>query len=546
MSTLGSEREGADDAPLDRVEILLVDDDESWARATGRLLAANREPFHVETAHSLERGRAAFAELDPDCVVCDYQLGDGTGLDLLATVREADPDRPFVLVTGRGSESVASDAIGRGVTDYIRKDHDDGEADLLASRIENAVGNYRTERALERQRRSKNAMLEILTATTAEGELRRQFCVQLVEDRGYALAWIGSDGDATLADPDVIVGEQSYVEAVHAGDDDGREGEPARLALARDEAIAVEIDGDDATGSTDVADGWRAIARERGFAGAIAAPVRHDGVRFGVLSVYATEATMVGEHERRAIAEYAETIGYALRAAERKRSLLADTAVEIAVEIADPTVPAVALADRLPAGADLEIVSAVSRDGGATTYVVDVDASPDDVASAVADVDGLAVLASHERDGRRRCEILADAPTPEAITAGQGARFERTVAERGHATVTLSVPDDGTIETVVDALERRYDEAAVSTVWTQRSDRARGPDDDPLAPLTDRQREVLQHAFHVGYFSQPRDTSATELAAQLDVARATATQHLRTAQRKVFGEIVAEERDEPG
>jgi len=153
------------DQSLARVTVLLIDDDETWARVTSRLLANNTDALDVTTAHSLTEGRETFERLDPDCVVCDYQLGDGTGLALLETVRATGPDRPFLLVTGRGDEAVASEAIGQGVTDYIRKDQDDDEAGLLTSRITSAVRSYRTERALARERRSKTALLDIMTGT---------------------------------------------------------------------------------------------------------------------------------------------------------------------------------------------------------------------------------------------------------------------------------------------------------------------------------------------------------------------------------------------
>jgi DNA-binding NtrC family response regulator len=188
VMTAAIEEPPADAHSLDRVTVLLIDDDETWARVTGRLLSNNTDALDVTTAHSLEGGREAFERLDPDCVVCDYQLGDGTGMSLLAEVRETDPDRPFLLVTGRGDEGVASEAIGQGVTDYIRKDEDDDEADLLASRITSAVQSYRTERALERERRSKTALLDVLTGTTAQTDLSREFCTRLVDERGYACA----------------------------------------------------------------------------------------------------------------------------------------------------------------------------------------------------------------------------------------------------------------------------------------------------------------------------------------------------------------------
>jgi DNA-binding NtrC family response regulator len=44
------------------------------------------------------------------------------GLEFLASVREEYPDLPFILFTGKGSEEIASEAISRGVTDYLQKE----------------------------------------------------------------------------------------------------------------------------------------------------------------------------------------------------------------------------------------------------------------------------------------------------------------------------------------------------------------------------------------------------------------------------------------
>ena len=216
--TDGSPADASDGVAVgERVEVLLVDDDETWATSTAQILEQQREAFAVETATSLAAASAAFAEGDPDCVVSDYQLERGTGLDLLAEVRDLAPDRPFILITGQGDESVASDAIGREVTDYIPKRSLGGRDDLLARRVEAAVESYRTRRALDRERRSKTAVLDVLTATTGETELYEQFCAQLVEQRGYACAWIGSDGGDGRPVPRAAAGREAFLDALLVG-----------------------------------------------------------------------------------------------------------------------------------------------------------------------------------------------------------------------------------------------------------------------------------------------------------------------------------------
>jgi PAS domain S-box-containing protein len=74
----------------------------------------------VETVSAARRRLTADGSVD--CVVSEYDLPGASGLDLLESVREAHPNLPFVLFTGTGSEALASEALGMGVTDYLPKD----------------------------------------------------------------------------------------------------------------------------------------------------------------------------------------------------------------------------------------------------------------------------------------------------------------------------------------------------------------------------------------------------------------------------------------
>lgn len=56
--------------------------------------------------------------------------------------------------------------------------------------------------------------------------------------------------------------------------------------------------------------------------------------------------------------------------------------------------------------------------------------------------------------------------------------------------------------------------------------------------LTERQRQVLERAYEMGYFQRPKQSNATEVAADLGIAQSTFTEHLMTAQRKLLGDIL--------
>jgi PAS domain S-box-containing protein len=119
--------------------ILHVDDESSMRDLTKTFLERNDEQFRIRTATSAEEGLATLADHPPDCIVSDYNMPGMDGLEFLRTVRKEHPDLPFILLTGRGNEEVASEAISAGVTDYLQKGTGAEQYELLANRIRNAV-----------------------------------------------------------------------------------------------------------------------------------------------------------------------------------------------------------------------------------------------------------------------------------------------------------------------------------------------------------------------------------------------------------------------
>lgn len=56
----------------------------------------------------------------------------------------------------------------------------------------------------------------------------------------------------------------------------------------------------------------------------------------------------------------------------------------------------------------------------------------------------------------------------------------------------------------------------------------------PHDPLSDRQREVIDLARQMGYYTWPRSASASDLAEELGIAESTLLEHLRKAEAKLF------------
>jgi PAS domain S-box-containing protein len=133
------------------IRVLHVDDDPAFAEVTATFLERQDDRITVTSVESAAAGRERLANDEFDCIVSDYEMPAENGIEFLESIREMYPDLPFILFTGRGSEAVASDAISAGVTDYLRKRSGTEQYELLARRVETAVGQYRAERELERQ-----------------------------------------------------------------------------------------------------------------------------------------------------------------------------------------------------------------------------------------------------------------------------------------------------------------------------------------------------------------------------------------------------------
>lgn len=60
-----------------------------------------------------------------------------------------------------------------------------------------------------------------------------------------------------------------------------------------------------------------------------------------------------------------------------------------------------------------------------------------------------------------------------------------------------------------------------------------------LDALTDRQRDILETAFELGYFEVPREASAADVATEFDLDQSTVTEHLRRAERNLLSELLS-------
>jgi two-component system, OmpR family, response regulator RegX3 len=103
---------------LGRRTVLLVEDEESITEPLQEALA--REGFDASVARTAAEALARTRELEPDVVLLDVMLPDGSGFDVCRELRR-ESRVPIIMVTARGEETDRIVGLEVGADDYVLK-----------------------------------------------------------------------------------------------------------------------------------------------------------------------------------------------------------------------------------------------------------------------------------------------------------------------------------------------------------------------------------------------------------------------------------------
>ncbi|MFQ5627913.1 MAG: sigma-54-dependent transcriptional regulator [bacterium] len=104
---------------MQKQKVLLIDDDPSLLRVLDHQLT--QAGYQVVTAKNLAEGTKAFENGNFDLVLSDLSMPDGTGIDLLNTVRQLSANVGFIIITAYGTVDNALEACRKGADDYLTK-----------------------------------------------------------------------------------------------------------------------------------------------------------------------------------------------------------------------------------------------------------------------------------------------------------------------------------------------------------------------------------------------------------------------------------------
>ena len=108
------------------LRILVVDDHPIFVLGLERLLASHGMEV-CGTAGSLREGVELLRSKQPDVVVIDLSLPDGSGLHLLPILKESNPSLPAIIVSMHDEELFARRAMMAGAQGYLMKDAAPGQ-----------------------------------------------------------------------------------------------------------------------------------------------------------------------------------------------------------------------------------------------------------------------------------------------------------------------------------------------------------------------------------------------------------------------------------
>jgi PAS domain S-box-containing protein len=298
------------------IHVLHVDDDREFVELAAMLLERESEALSVTVETSAAAGLERIESSSVDCVVSDYDMPETDGLEFLRAVRERDPDLPFVLFTGKGSEEIASAAVSAGVSDYLQKVTGTDQYKILANRIENLVSQARTEEILERKIRQQE-VIATLARRALEGVSLHELFDRAVEavaeelgtDYAKVLDYRPEEGDLLLVAgtgwDEGLVGEATVPD--HPGSQAG-------YTLAHCPVVVTDLSEEERFEGPD-------LLTDAGVRGGLSVTIGRDERPWGVFGAHTVERRSFTDDEVTFVRTMANLLGTAIERVETERRL---------------------------------------------------------------------------------------------------------------------------------------------------------------------------------------------------------------------------------
>jgi DNA-binding NtrC family response regulator len=148
------------------MERILIVDDEAFIRENlERILA--EDGYRPLSAADGDEALRQVSEAEVDLVLLDLNLGPRSGLEVLAALRDIDPELLVIIITGYGTVESAVEALKMGAYDYIKKPFKADAIRLIVKLALETRSLRREVRHLRRESKAPPADLEMIGTSPA-------------------------------------------------------------------------------------------------------------------------------------------------------------------------------------------------------------------------------------------------------------------------------------------------------------------------------------------------------------------------------------------
>jgi two-component system response regulator HydG len=170
-----------------RASTILVVDDEASARS-GLEKLLTLEGYRVAVAEDGVQALERVGDSAPDVVVTDLKMPRMDGLELLAKLREMQPELPVIVVTAFGDVSTAVEAMRKGAEHYLVKPVDFAELEVAIARaIERRDLRIEAEQMRRQLRERDHSGLEGMLGTSPAMQQVYKVVAQVAQARATVL-----------------------------------------------------------------------------------------------------------------------------------------------------------------------------------------------------------------------------------------------------------------------------------------------------------------------------------------------------------------------
>ncbi|WP_410765842.1 bacterio-opsin activator domain-containing protein [Haloferax sp. DFSO60] len=401
------------------------------------------------------------------------------------------------------------------ITERVRAEED---AARYAAEVE--TERARLQRLVEHIEGLLEDVTSVLVRAESRAELEQSVCNQVAATPEFASAWIGG----LDLSPDAIV------PSVWCGTDTDS---LTTLRIDRDDAdpVAEAVRTQTVQTAYDPTGGIHPDANVP-FSGVIAVPLVHRETLYGVLCVYADDDA-IEDDVYVVFGTLGRAVGAAIDAFESRRTLLSNAVVELEIDLLEPMQPLVEFASLVECR--LEYEGVVSHDDGTVSLFVSMTPADrlDDLSDSISGIQSVTNLV--QRDGAGLAEIRLESGSVIEQIADSGGRLFDLVADEDGCRVMVVVSDRAVGRALLDDLRTDHGDIELRAVRERETPpQTRREFVSELGDeLTPRQYAALQVAYLGGFFDWPHGITGDELAATMNISRATYHQHLRAAERKL-------------